>query len=259
MSPSYLRSLLVTDPLIILFTIVMGSVSLFTSLFDSTGRAQHRVARSWSRLLLWVSRVKVEVEGLEKLDRRKSYVLVANHSSLMDTPLVLAHIPLQFRFFAKKGLFRIPFLGTHLRRAGHLPVVRGDARASLKTMTAGARLLRERGVSILLFPEGGRSPEQMREFKEGAAYIAIKASVPAVPIGISGTREVLPMGSSYIRAGRVRLCIGDPIPTTGMTIHEHKRLTRQLQQLVASLACGEACGTGSDRECESVDRLNFPG
>jgi len=235
MSPGYIRSLLVTDPLIVLFTVVMGSVSLLTSLFDSSGRTQHRVARSWSRLLLWVSRVKVVVEGLEKLDPHQSYVLVANHASLMDTPLVLGHIPLQFRFFAKKGLFLIPFLGTHLRRAGHLPVVRGDARASLKTLAAGARLLQKRGVSILVFPEGGRSPADLREFKDGAAYIAIKAGVPAVPIGITGTRQVLPMGSSYIRAGCVRLCIGDPIPTAGMTIHDHKRLTKELQENVASL------------------------
>src|SRR5690242_17824873 len=96
-----LRALFFTDPLIILFTIVMGSLSLGASLFDSTGRRQHRIARGWSRMLLWVSGVKVRVEGLEKLDPARSYVLVANHLSYMDTPLVLASIPLEFRFFAK--------------------------------------------------------------------------------------------------------------------------------------------------------------
>ncbi|HUO30847.1 MAG TPA: lysophospholipid acyltransferase family protein, partial [Bryobacteraceae bacterium] len=193
-----LRAYLLIDPLIVLATLVFGTMSLAASAFDKSGRTQHALARVWARVLLKVSGVHVHVEGLEKLQPGASYVLVANHRSYMDTPVVLAHIPLQFRFFAKQGLFRIPLLGGHLRRAGHLPVVRGDPRASLKSVTAGARLIADRGVSVLLFPEGGRSPAEMREFKEGAAYLAIKAGVPAVPIGISGTRQVLPMGSALV-------------------------------------------------------------
>src|SRR5712664_4917488 len=135
MSLSYLRSLLITDPIIILATIVMGSVSLLASLFDSSGHLQHRISRVWSRMLLAVSGVKMRIEGLERIDLRGTYVFVANHRSFMDTPVVLAHIPLQFRFLAKKGLFLIPILGTHLRRAGHLPVVKGNPRASLKSMS----------------------------------------------------------------------------------------------------------------------------
>jgi 1-acyl-sn-glycerol-3-phosphate acyltransferase len=142
----------------------------------------------------------------------------------------------EIRFYAKQGLFWIPFLGTHLKRAGHLPVVRGDARASVKSMTLGARLIQERQVSMLLFPEGGRTRGPMREFKEGAAYIAIKAGVPAVPLGIAGTRDVLPMGSSYVRGGPVTLRIGDPIPTAGMKLHDRGQLIARLERQVAELA-----------------------
>ena len=230
-----LRALFFTDPLIILFTILMGSLSLGASMFDSTGRRQHRIARAWSRMLLWVSGVKVRVEGLEKLDPRRSYVLVANHLSYMDTPLVLASIPLEFRFFAKQGLFHIPFLGWHLRRAGHLPVLRGDARASLKSLTHGARLIHERSLSALLFPEGGRSPAELREFKEGAAYLAIKAGVPAVPIGIDGTRAVLKIGSYIVRPGEVRLRIGDPIETKDWKLHDREKLTQMLRERIGEL------------------------
>ena len=176
------------------------------------------------------------MEGVEKLDPAKSYVLVANHRSFMDTPVALGHIPLEFRFFAKHGLFHVPFIGWYLRRAGHLPVFRGDPRASVKTLIDGARLIRERGVSVLLFPEGGRTGGPMREFKEGAAYIAIKAGVPIVPVGIVGTREILPMGSSYVRRGRVSLSVGDPIPTAGMKLHDRADLTRRLENEVARLA-----------------------
>ena len=126
-------------------------------------------------MLLAVSFIRVRVEGVEKLDPRGAYVFVANHGSFMDIPALLASLPQQFRFFAKKSLFRIPFLGTHLERAGHIPVDRSNARASLKSMMEAARIIRERGVSVLNFPEGGRSAEGLREFKEGPAYIAIKA------------------------------------------------------------------------------------
>jgi len=235
MSLSYLRSLLITDPIIILATILMGSVSLLASLFDSSGHLQHRISRVWSRMLLAVSGVKMRIEGLERIDLRGTYVFVANHRSLMDTPVVLAHIPLQFRFLAKKGLFLIPILGTHLRRAGHLQVVRDDPRASLRSMGDAARIIRERGISVLLFPEGGRSGDGLRHFKEGSAYIAIKAGVPIVPVGLRGTREVLPMGSMQIMSGTVDLRIGDPIPTANLTLKDRTALTQILHDKVADL------------------------
>ncbi|MGE5567685.1 MAG: lysophospholipid acyltransferase family protein [Rhodospirillales bacterium] len=230
-----LRAVLFNDPLIVLATIVMGTVSLVTSLFDASGRAQHGVARLWARMLLAIPGIRVRVEGLERINPDASYVFAANHLSYMDTPLVIAHIPSQFRFLAKKSLFRVPFIGYHLRRAGHIPVPRGDARASLKTMAEAARIVRERGISVLVFPEGGRSPGPMEEFKEGAAYIAIKAGVPIVPVGIAGTREVLPMDSLLVRGGDVQLRIGEPIATAGMNIRDRVGLTAEVQARVMEL------------------------
>jgi 1-acyl-sn-glycerol-3-phosphate acyltransferase len=235
MSLAYVRSLLITDPIIILATIVMGTYSLLASLFDSDGCLQHKISRVWSRMLLWVSGVRMEIDGLENIHPGASYVFVSNHASLMDTPVVLAHLPVQFRFLAKKGLFLIPILGTHLRRAGHLPVVKDDPRASLKSMSDAARIIRERSYSVLLFPEGGRSAGELKEFKEGAAYIAIKAGVPAVPIGMMGTRQVLPMGSMQIMSGVVKLRIGVPIPTENLTLKDRGQLTQTLRDKVADL------------------------
>ena len=230
-----LRAILLIDPLIIVLTIVMGTLSLLASLFDKTGRRQHHIARTWARLLLKVSGVKLVVEGVEKLDPDASYVLAANHLSLMDIPVVLATIPVQIRFFAKKGLFQIPFLGTHLKRAGHLPVVRGDPRASLKILHEAAQRLKQGGISPLLFPEGGRAPAQMREFKEGAAHLAIKAGVPIVPVGLAGTRQVLAMGSVIVRPGKVRLRVGNPIETAGLKSHDRAELNRRVREQVVEL------------------------
>ena len=230
-----LRALLLVDPLIILLTIVLGTFSLGTSLFDKTGRRQHHIARLWARLVLKVSGVRLEAKGVEKLDPKASYVLVANHLSYMDIPAVVACIPLEIRFFAKRGLFQIPFMGTHLRRAGHLPVARGDPRASLKTLQEAANRLRREAITPLLFPEGGRSPAALREFKEGAAHLAIKAGVPIVPLGLTGTREVLPMASWIVRPGKITVRVGDAIETTGMKSHDRAELNRRLREQVAEL------------------------
>jgi 1-acyl-sn-glycerol-3-phosphate acyltransferase len=232
---SFLRSLFFSTPLIALSTIVLGTVSLIASFFDGSGNTQHALARVWGKTLLAAGFLRVRAEGLEKLDPCAAYVFVANHSSYMDIPALLARLPHQFRFFAKKSLFQIPFLGWHLRRAGHLEVDRSSPRASLKTMSQGARIVRERGVSVLLFPEGGRSPHVLREFKEGAAYIAIKAGVPAVPIALVGMRRILPMGSIHIRSGRAVLRVGDPIPTEGMTVADRGALNQRLYEEIARL------------------------
>jgi 1-acyl-sn-glycerol-3-phosphate acyltransferase len=232
---SLLRSALFTIPLIALSTVVMGTLSLFASFFDRTGNTQHAIARVWAKMLLAVSFVRVRAEGLDKLDPDKNYVFVSNHSSFMDIPVILASVPHQFRFFAKKGLFSIPFLGTHLRRAGHISVDRSSARASLKTMSEGARIIAGDKISVLLFPEGGRSPKGLREFKEGAAYIAIKAGVPAVPMALAGMRRILPMGSVCLRGGQVSLRVGDPIPTGDYQVSGRVELNQRLYNEISSL------------------------
>jgi 1-acyl-sn-glycerol-3-phosphate acyltransferase len=232
---SFLRSLLFSTPLIALSTIVMDLISMLLSFFDRSGNSAHLAARVWGKMLLAVSFIRVRAEGLDKLDRRANYVFVANHASYMDIPALLSTLPHQFRFFAKQSLYRIPFLGWHLRWAGHLPVDRSNARASLKSMTEGARIISQRRISVLLFPEGGRSPHGLRDFKEGAAYIAIKAGVPLVPIAIVGLRRLLPMGSIHIRSGRVAVKVGRPIPTAGLKLDARGELTRRLREEIAGM------------------------
>jgi 1-acyl-sn-glycerol-3-phosphate acyltransferase len=235
--------------LVLLSTVFWGSISLIQSFFDSTGRVQMQTARRWARSLLAVGGVRVTVEGIDKIRPDGSYVIASNHLSYMDTPVVLANIPVQFRFLAKRGLFQIPFLGTHLARAGHIPVPREDPRASIKTMALAAETIRTRGISMLVFPEGGRSRNgQLRPFKEGAVYIGIKAGVPIVPIAIVGTREVLPFGSGRIRSGRVTLRIGDPIDTHGLVLRDRSAVNLRIrEQIVAMLAASGSPGQEVER------------
>ncbi len=222
--------------LVVLSTIFWGSVSLVISFFDATGRAQIATARRWARSLLTIVGARVTIDGIGKIEPGGSYVFASNHLSYMDTPVVLANIPVQFRFLAKRGLFQIPLLGTHLARAGHIPVPRDDPRAAVKTMSTAAEMIRTRGISMLIFPEGGRSPDgEMQPFKEGAAYIAIKAGVPVVPISLIGTRDILPFGSGRLRPGPVTLRIGEPIETGSLTLKDRGRLTVAIRDKIVEL------------------------
>ena len=231
-----LRALFLTDPFIIVTTIFFGTVGFFVSLFDSVGNSQIAVARMWAKSILFVSGVRVTTEGLDKINPSAAYVLACNHASYMDTPVILTQIPLQFRFLAKDGLFKIPFLGTHLKTAGHMPIPREDPRAALKTLTAAAKNIQEKHISMLIFPEGGRTPDGgLQPFKEGVAYMAIKAGVPIIPIALVGTRAVIPIHSSIVRAGRVSVRIGDPIDTASLTLKDREHLTEQVRQQIASM------------------------
>src|SRR5579862_7384073 len=147
-----LWSLLVIDPLIILSTILCGTVSQIVSLFDSSSTVQLKVARTWASSLLWIAGAKVTVEGADNLRGIDRCVFSANHLSYMDTPVMLRHIPIPFFFLAKSELFKIPFLGWHLQRAGHVSVPLQDPRAALKTLTSAADLIASRGVALLFFP-----------------------------------------------------------------------------------------------------------
>ena len=230
---------LVVVPAMALSTIACGTVSLVLALFRSTQRQQIEIGRLWAKSLLLIARTKVKVQGLEKIDANGSYVFVSNHLSYMDTPVVFSSIPVQFRFLAKKGLFQIPFLGWHLSTAGHIPVPREDPRSSLRTLSRAAELIQTQGISRLIFPEGGRTMDgELHDFKDGAAYLAIKAQAPLVPLALLGSREILPMGSATIRHGKVRLVVGDPIPTAGLTLHERRRLTEMAREQVVSMLGG---------------------
>ena len=226
-------------PAVVVLTALMGTTSLIAAQFRTPENRLHEIAQFWARLLLRFSSIQLTTEGLEKLQLDRSYVLVSNHTSYMDTPVLMSGLPLQFRFLAKSELFGIPFIGTHLSRAGHFPVERENVRASLKSMSDAAKAVQERNVSVLVFPEGGRSPKYLRPFKEGAAYMAIKAGVPVVPLALVGTRAVLPMHSTQVHPGPVKIRIGDPIETAGLKLGDRNELSDRLRQEIARLTGDE--------------------
>jgi 1-acyl-sn-glycerol-3-phosphate acyltransferase len=232
---SRLRSYFIFDPLIWLYTIILGILSLLCSLFDPSGRIQHRFARLWSKIILGTIGVKVQVEGLDKIDTSKPQVYVVNHLSALDIPVLYAHLPFQFRILAKKELFRYPFMGWHLKRSGQIPVVLENPKASVRSLNLAVAALRA-GKSLTIFPEGARSPDgQLHNFMGGAFYAAIKAQVDVVPMALVGTFEVLKMNTWHIKPGPVRLLVSDRISTAGMSARDVEKLTRRAEDVIAGL------------------------
>ena len=233
---SALWAYLVVDPLIYLSTMFFGTINLFVSLFDRVGNSQMVIARIWARSLLLIAGVRITAEGLEKIDLTRPFVIATNHASYFDTPVILDKIGLQFRFLAREGLFRIPLLGTHLKLAGHVPVSQKDPRAALRSMQEAADNIREEGISMLIFPEGGRTRDgNLQDFKEGVAYIAIKAGVSIIPVGLTGTRDIVAMGSAIVRPGKVTLRVGEPISTEGLSLKDRQKLTDEVRERVLAL------------------------
>jgi 1-acyl-sn-glycerol-3-phosphate acyltransferase len=146
----------------------------------------------------------------------------------MDTPVVFATLPFQFRILAKKELWSMPFIGWHLNRSGQIPIDSGSSGGTLSSLGAAAKALRA-GMPLFVFPEGSRTPDgQMQEFMAGAAYLAIRAQVPLVPIALSGVYDLLPMHTHHFYPGKLTMTVGEPILTEGMTVRQMDELTQRL-------------------------------
>jgi 1-acyl-sn-glycerol-3-phosphate acyltransferase len=231
---SYFRSLVFTNILIYLYTVVCGTFSVCGSLFDSHGWWQHKCACTWSWLILKTSGIRVRAEGLENVNSNETRIYCANHSSAMDIPILFVNLPVQFRFLAKRSLFHLPFLGWHLRRSGHIPVDRGKVHEARKGFEQAAQKIRE-GKSVVMFPEGHRSRTgEMLPFKSGSFLLAILSGVPVVPITLNGTRGVLVPDTYHVRAGQTEMIVHPPISTQGLTPDNVAELSDRVRKQIVS-------------------------
>ena len=230
-----LRSYCFCVPVVYLYTGILGTAALLVSLFDGSGRMQHRIAHIWARLIVKTIGIRVHVKGVDHLHPPQPAIYAANHLSAIDIPVLYSSLPGQFRIMAKRSLFRYPFVGWYLRRSGQIPIVFGDAHASLRSLNRAGDALRN-GMPLMVFPEGGRSKTgELQEFMAGAFYVAIRAQAPVVPIAIVGTYELLPINSFHVIPGDVDLVIGEPIPTAGLRLRDIEKLAAQVRQVIAEL------------------------
>jgi 1-acyl-sn-glycerol-3-phosphate acyltransferase len=229
------RSNLIQTPALGVATGILGSLALFVSFFDKSGRTQHRIAQTWARACVWIAGAWVRVRGAERLAGQGAAVYAANHTSYMDTPVVFASLPFQFRILAKKELWRWAFIGWYLSRSGQIPIDTENTHATLSSLGAGVRTLRA-GVPLFVFPEGGRTPTgDLQPFLAGAAYLAIRAQVPLVPVALEGVYDLLPIHTHHFFPGELTLRVGEPIATRGMTVRQTEELTARLKAAIAAM------------------------
>jgi 1-acyl-sn-glycerol-3-phosphate acyltransferase len=216
------------------YTVVLGTLSILSTLVDSRGRAAHWCARAWSWLILATTGVSVSVEGLDRLTPGATYMFVSNHQSHYDTPVVFSSLPYQLRIIAKESLAKFPVLGWHLKRSGHLFVDRHQPdRAGILQRW---RALVANNLSLIIYAEGTRSPDgRVARFKAGSFMLALEAGLTIVPLSISGSRDVMPKGRLRTCPGHVTLIVHDPVPTPKIespSIGEARTLAARIEAIV---------------------------
>jgi 1-acyl-sn-glycerol-3-phosphate acyltransferase len=222
-----------------------GSLALLASLVAKTGRTQHRIARVWAKACILISGSRLTIQGAENLPRHTVAVYAANHTSYMDTPVIFAALPFQFRILAKKELWSMPFIGWYLNRSGQIPVDSENGRATLSSLGAGVKALRA-GMPLFVFPEGSRTPDgDLQPFLSGAAFLAIRAQVPLVPVALKGVFDLLPIHTRHFFPGELVLRVGKPIDTHGMSPRQADDLTERLRHSIAQMRSDLPAQAGS--------------
>ena len=223
---------LVFWPLVVLATVIFGTLSLVSGVLDTDGSQQHALARIWARVLLRIALSPVTLEHAERLHIHETAVYASNHLSYYDTPVLFARLPFQFRILAKAHLFKIPFIGWYLKHSGQVAIDQTSARTGVVSLGRGVKTLQS-GMPMVIFPEGGRAFNgELQSMVAGAAWMAIKAQVPLVPLTLVGTYELLPIHVYALRPRPLKLIVGEPISTLGLTTRDAEALTDRLRAVI---------------------------
>lgn len=236
MSPLHIIRGICTLLLAPFLTAIVSALSLIDLLWIRKSEVKAQVfPRYWGRILCVLAGVRVKVEGIENIHPEQTYIFAGNHCSQYDIFSFQGFFPHDFRWIAKKELFRIPLFGQAMHRVGYIPIDRSHGRQAMKSLDEAAKRIAS-GSSVLIFPEGTRSADgKLQEFKTGAVLLAIKAGVPIVPLGFNGSYNVLPKGSFLPRGGTIVIRIGEPIVTSHYKTADKQKLAMELHASVAQL------------------------
>jgi len=232
---SRLRSYLILDPLIWLYTVVFGIASIPVSFFGNKERILHGFAHRWSELIMKTIGSPLRVVGLEKIDTSKPYIYAVNHASALDIPVLYTYLPFQFRIAFKRELLSYPIVGWHLKRSGQICIDRENPGTAIGSVRAALRAL-SNGIPLVIFPEGGRSHDgEIKPFLAGAFFLALRAHVDVVPVALVGTFEMLPMDTYHIKPRPLEMRVGAPISTAGLTREDMETLSDKVQKSMEEL------------------------
>ena len=224
-----IRSIFIWIFIGIINTFIWAMIGIFLSLFSATGRITHfYCAAPWSKIMLWGSGVRVEINGLDAIHKEKAYIYIPNHLSFFDIFALLAYLPVDFKFILKKSLTRIPILGWAMMRARYISIDRSSPAKAKSTFKKAVDRIKS-GASIVIFAEGTRSKNgHLQPLKKGAFHLAIESGAPIVPVAIKGTHKIMPKGSFKLKKGSITIQLGRPIET----INYNKKTMPELMEIV---------------------------
>lgn len=184
---------------------------MLSAFLDRSGNTAHRISSLWARSICRFNGIQVTITGLENISTDHAQIFVANHQSFFDIFALSGYLPVQIRWVAKAGLFKIPFVGWSMKAAGYISVDRSNKRKAYQSFVATVEKVKQ-GNSVVIFPEGTRSEDgTIGPFKKGSNLLAVRAKVPMVPVTIIGTGSIIKKNSLVINPGPVRIIISPPV------------------------------------------------
>ena len=198
-------------------TIILGIPVMVAGLLSRTGNLAFSISKLWAYTMLAVSFVRTEIKNKAKIRKGTSYIIISNHQSLYDIIALVTTLGIQYRWFIKKEVLKIPIFGYALYASRNIFIDRANTARAIESINKGIDRL-PKGVSVMVFAEGSRSPDgRIHEFKKGGFVTAVRRKIPILPVTVNGSRRVLPKGSLVVKPGKIQVVIGDPIDTSGYT------------------------------------------
>lgn len=216
----------------VLHTIFCSIAAIAFGIFKPYSRMVDGIIRLWAKGILKVAGVKVIVHGQEKLRKDQPYIFISNHQGAFDILAGVVAIPVTMRFIAKKELFRIPIFAQGMRAVGMIPIDRGNSEQARRSLEEAAQTL-QKGVSVLIFPEGTRSLDgNIKPFKKGGFVLALKSGLPIMPMVFSGSLNILRKKSIKVHKGTIHVYFLDEVDTSKYSFEKRNELLKNVRQQI---------------------------
>jgi 1-acyl-sn-glycerol-3-phosphate acyltransferase len=201
-------------------------------LLSRTGNLAFSLSKLWAYTMLAVSFVRTEIKNKDKIQKGTSYIIISNHQSYYDIITLVIRLGIQFRWIIKKEILKIPIFGYGLNASRNIFIDRSNTTTAIESINKGFDRL-PKGVSVMVFAEGTRSPDgQISEFKKGGFIAAVQRKIPLLPVTVNGSRRVMRKGSFTLKPGKIQVVIGDPIDTSGYTSKTIPELIDKTRQVI---------------------------
>ncbi len=220
--------------IVIIITILWAIAAIIVGVFSRYSHIIYKtIVPSWSDIIVFLSGIRIELNGKKNIQPDQSYIVVSNHQSHMDIPVLVSQLPLRLTFLAKKELFKIPFFGWGMQAAGVLKIDRSNRQKAIQTLKNAEKVILENNLSVMSFPEGTRSKDgNIHSFKKGPFVLAINTSLPILPISIRGTFDILPKKKLMIKPGRVQVKIHPSVQTHDYSFETRNKLVEKVRQKI---------------------------